>query len=327
MAVIEYQHGAWGVPTVVSYRELPFWPGAVGLHYAQSIFEGLKAFTHTDGELFVFRLSDHVQRFNTSARIMGMPLLDEHLHSDLLLRLLDADRASCPKQAGSFLYIRPFMIATEDAVSVKPSTSYRYIAFLSPSGPYYVEGLKGITLLLTKRFKRVAIGGIGKAKTAANYGSLMPALAFARSLEAQQVLFTDTTNTFIEEAGVMNHYHVTEQEIIIPAFTDSILESITARSILELGNIAGHAVIQKPILVEEFIRDLRSKKITEAGGIGTAAIVAPVTHYVLDDGEKISVGSGMVGPVTTALYETIRGIQEGIQPAPSGWLTKVPRSL
>jgi branched-chain amino acid aminotransferase len=220
------------------------------------------------------------------------------------------------------------MIGTQDSLGVKPSNRYLFCVFLSPSGPYYPAGFtQPIKLLISRRFHRAAPGGTGALKTGGNYAASLMAGVVAHQRGASQVLFLDTTDTFIEEAGAMNHFHVTRGgRLVIPTFTDSILRSITSESVLALGKEAlGVEVVQERIKLTDFLEGLRVGDITEAGGFGTAAVVSPVGAYVFEDGREAPVGTGAVGPHTRQVYEVVSGIQYGRRPAPQGWLFKAPR--
>lgn len=330
MFLMDYVDGAWRDPRIVPYGPFSIDPGAVVLHYSQEIFEGAKAFRHADGEIQAFRIDKNAERLNRSAPGICMPTIPVEDQVQAVLALLDVDRLWFPEQEGASLYIRPFMIGTQDSLGVKPSSRYLFCVFLSPSGPYYPAGFtKPVKLLVTRRFHRAAPGGTGALKTGGNYAASLMAGEVAHSLGASQVLYLDTTDTFIEEAGAMNHFHVTRDgRLVIPTFTDSILRSITSESVLALGKAAlGVEVVQERIRLADFLEGVRSGAITEAGGLGTAAVVSPVGAYVFDDRSEIKVGDGEVGPVTRRVYEAISGIQYGQRPAPAGWLFKAARYL
>jgi branched-chain amino acid aminotransferase len=330
MFLMDYVDGAWRDPRIVPYGPFSIDPGAVVLHYSQEIFEGAKAFRHADGEIQAFRIDKNGERLNRSAPGVCMPTIPVEDQVQAILALLDVDRLWFPEQEGASLYVRPFMIGTQDSLGVKPSSRYLFCVFLSPSGPYYPAGFtKPVKLLVTKRFHRAAPGGTGALKTGGNYAASLMAGEVAHSLGASQVLYLDTTDTFIEEAGAMNHFHVTRDgRLVIPTFTDTILRSITSESVLALGKAAlGVEVVQERVRLADFLEGVRSGAITEAGGFGTAAVVSPVGAYVFDDRSEIQVGDGGVGPVTRRVYEAITGIQYGQRPAPAGWLFKAPRYL
>lgn len=330
MFLMDWVDGAWRDPRIVPYGPFAIDPGAVVLHYGQEIFEGAKAFRHADGEIYAYRIDQNAERLNRSAPGVCMPTIPVADQVEAVLALLDVERLWFPEQEGASLYVRPFMIGTQDSLGVKPSNRYLFCVFLSPSGPYYPAGFtKPVKLLVTRRFHRAAPGGTGALKTGGNYAASLRAGEVAHELGASQVLYLDTTDTFIEEAGAMNHYHVTRDgRLVIPSFTDSILRSITSESVIALGKAAlGVEVVQERVRLADFLEGVRSGAITEAGGLGTAAVVSPVGAYVFDDGTELPVSGGQIGPVTRKVFEVVTGMQYGQRPAPAGWLLKAPRHL
>lgn len=328
MFLMDWVDGAWRDPRIVPYGPFSIDPGAVVLHYSQEIFEGAKAFKHADGEIYAYRIDRNAERLNRSARGLCMPAIPPEDQVQAILALLDVERLWFPEQDGASLYVRPFMIGTQDLLGVKPSNRYLFCIFLSPSGPYYPAGFtEPIKLLVTKRFHRAAPGGTGAAKTGGNYAASLLAGEVAHELGASQVLYLDTTDTFIEEAGSMNHYHVTRDgKLVIPTFTDSILRSITSESVMALGKPAlGVEPVQERIPLDEFLDGLRSGAIVEAGGFGTAAVVSPVGGYVFEDRTEIKVGDGGIGEHTRRIFDVVSGIQRGQRRAPDGWLFQAPR--
>lgn len=328
MFLMDYAGGAWRDPRIVPYGPFSLPPGAVVLHYSQEIFEGAKAFRHADGEIYAFRIDQNGERLNRSAPGVCMPTIPVADQVQAILALVDVERLWFPEQAGASLYVRPFMIGTQDSLGVKPSDRYLFCVFLSPSGPYYPAGFtRPVKLLVTKRFHRAAPGGTGALKTGGNYAASLMAGEVAHRLGASQVLYLDTSDTYLEEAGAMNHFHVTRDgRLVIPTFTDTILRSVTSESVLALGKAAlGVEVVQERIKLTDFLAGVRSGAITEAGGFGTAAVVSPVGAYVFDDGTELQVGDGGIGPVTRRVYQAITGIQHGLRPGPEGWLFKAPR--
>jgi branched-chain amino acid aminotransferase len=323
MFLMDYEDGRWIEPRIVPYGPLSLAPGAVVLHYAQEIFEGAKAFLHDDGEIHAFRIDRNAARLNRSGAGVLIPPIPEADQVEAILSLLDVDRLWAPHQEGASLYIRPFVFGTQDSLGVKPSSRYTFCVFLSPSGPYYPAGFREpVKLLVTRRFHRAAPGGTGAFKTGGNYAASLLAGQVAHEHGASQVLFLDVTDRYIEEAGAMNHFHVTARgELLIPTFTETILRSITSESVLELGeHHLGVRVRQDRIPVEQFLDDVRSGAVTEAGGFGTAAVVSAVGSYVFDDATELRVGDGQIGPHTRKVYEVLSGIQRGKRAAPDGWL-------
>ncbi|PCJ17351.1 MAG: branched chain amino acid aminotransferase [Candidatus Cloacimonadota bacterium] len=324
MFLMDYDGESWQNARIVPYGNLSIAPGAVVLHYGQEIFEGCKSFKHDDGEIYGFRWDENAKRLNESAKIMIMPEIDVDIQLQAMHALMDLERLWFPEQKGASMYLRPFMFGTSDSLGVKPSKTYTYCIFLSPSGPYYKAGFSDpIRLLITSRFHRAVSGGSGAAKTGGNYGCSMRSIEFAHKFEASQVLYLDSNNMFLEEAGAMNHFHVTKNnEVIIPHFTDTILKSITSCSMLDL-NLDGITVRQEFIGFKHFINGIENGDIVECGGFGTAAGVSPVGSYILESGKEYIVGNGKIGPVTQKLYDTLTGIQTGTIKAPEGWIQKV----
>ena len=329
MFIMDYEEGEWKDARIVPYGNIKIAPGAISLHYGQAIFEGAKAFQHEDGEIYTFRIDKNAKRMNKSADILCIPSISEDIQIESVHALIDIDRLWFPQQKGASLYIRPFIFATQDSLGVHPSSSYKFMVILSPSGPYYPAGFtKPIKLLITEKFHRAAPGGTGSSKAAGNYAASLKAGEFAKKFGASQVLYLDTTNTYIEEAGAMNHFHITKDgEVVIPEFVDSVLRSITSESIMELSDRLGIKVVQKRVKIEEFIEDVKNGNIMEAGGIGTAAVISPVGEYVFEDGSSITVGNGGIGEITKKIYDYYTGIQTGSIESPKGWLRKVERKF
>lgn len=326
MFVMDYSDGQWQNQRIIPYA--PFddiAPGSIALHYGQTVFEGAKAFQHPDGELYMFRYDMNIERFNQSAEIICMPTVPADMHMEAIQRLLDVERAWCPTKPESSIYIRPFMFATEDTLGVRPSTKYRFCLMLSPSGPYYAGGFnEAVTLLVTKQYHRAVNGGTGEAKCGGNYAAGMLATKAAEEKGCSQVLYLDATNSTIEEAGSMNHYHVLKDgTFIIPKFTGTILRSITSRSVLELAQAGKINARQEVVNLDDFVTSIKNGEIIEAGGFGTAAVISPVARYLFDDGSEVMVGDGKPGAHSARLYQMYSDIQTGKIEAPNGWLQKV----
>ncbi len=327
MFLMDYRDGEWVDPRIVPYAPFEIAPGAMSLHYGQSIFEGAKAFMHDDGEIYTFRIDQNAKRLNRSAEIVCIPELPEALVEQGVHALIDVERLWFPMQEGACLYIRPFVFATEDRLSVSPSLEYTFCVMLSPSGAYYSDGFdSAIRLLITERFHRAVTGGTGASKAAGNYAASLRAGKAAAEYGAAQVLYLDSTNTQIEEVGAMNHFHVLKDgTVIIPKFTDTILKSITSQSILELSEQLGCEVRQETVMLDQFIADIESGEIIEAGGLGTAAVVSPVGSYIFEDHRVVTVGDGGVGEHTRRIYKVLTDIQKGHREGPDGWVKRVER--
>ena len=326
MFMMDYYDGEWRDPRIVPYGPFEMAPGAMALHYGQCIFEGAKAFMHEDGEIYTFRLNKNAERMNRSADIVCIPNIDEAMQLQAINALIDVDRLWFPMQEGACLYIRPFIFATEDRLSVSPANRYTFCVVMSPSGAYYGESLNAIRLLISKEFHRAVSGGTGASKAAGNYAASLRAGKAAAAHGASQVLYLDSTNEYIEEAGAMNHFHILKDgTVIIPEFTDTILKSITSQSIIELAPLLGCDVRQEQVKLDDFIAGVESGEIIEAGGFGTAAVVSPVGSYIFEDGRVVTVGDGKVGEHVSRIYKVFTEIQKGHRPGPQGWVCKVPR--
>ena len=330
--LMDYVNGHWSNSRIVPYQSLELAPGAMALHYGQSVFEGAKAFLHYDGEIYTFRIDKNCERLNQSAKILSMPQVPIEMQQAGINALLDVERNWMPKQENASMYIRPFMFATDDDLSVRASDSYTYAVMLSPSGSYYPNGMnKSIKLLISKTYHRAVTGGTGAAKAAGNYAASLRAQKQAIEYGADQVLYLDANNQYIEEVGAMNHFHITHcGKLVIPEFTDTILQSITSQSILalspQLESLFGITAVQEKIPCEQFIADIRVGKIVEAGGFGTAALATSVGSYVLESKHTVQVADGNIGPLTAKLYDFYTAMQNGKIAAPDNWFVKVERN-
>jgi len=327
MFLMDCEDGVWKDARIVPYGALEVMPGAVALHYGQSIFEGAKAFRHDDGEIYAFRIEENAIRMNNSANALCMAEMPVEMQVEAAMKLLDIERDWCPDLPESSLYIRPFMFGTEDALGMEPSKSYTYCIMLSPSGPYYAGGFKSaVRLLITERYHRAVEGGTGSAKCCGNYGQAFRAAEFSKTFGAKQVLYLDASNTYIEEVGAMNHFHIMKDgTVVIPEFTDSILQSITSMSAIDFLPSLGFKVRQERVRIDQFIEQVKNAEIIEAGGFGTAAVITPVSEYIFENGDVITVGNGGIGENTRKIYDAYTAIQRGDAEDKLGWLTKVPR--
>lgn len=327
MFVMEYEDNSWKNPRIIPYSPFSLSPGAICLHYGQTIFEGVKAFKHDDGEIRLFRFDKNAERLNHSASELLMPHVPTDIQLEGAMRLIDVEREWCPNEPESSLYIRPFMFGTQDSLGVKVSSSYIFCIMLSPCGPYYPGGFsQALRLLITNKFHRAVSGGTGTAKCGGNYAASLKPADYATKMGAGQVLYLDASNKYIEEVGTMNHYHVLKDgTFIIPEFNDSILKSITSQSVLELSRMGKVNARTEVVPLDDFIEGIKSGEIIEAGGFGTAAVVSPVGSYIFDDGSVLTVGSGEIGEHSKRLYTIYSDMQTGKAAAPEGWLSTVPR--
>ncbi len=316
----------WHSPRVEPYGPIALDPSAMVLHYAQEIFEGLKAYRQPDGTIASFRPDANARRLNSSARRLAMPELPEEDFLGSLRALLDADHEWVPAAGGEdSLYLRPFMFATDPALGVRPSHTYTYIVIASPAGAYFPGGLKPVSVWLSSEYVRAAPGGIGDAKTGGNYAASLLAQAQAAEHGCEQVVWLDAIERrFIEEMGGMNLFFVfgsgADARLVTPELSGSLLPGVTRDSLLTLSVDAGIAVEERKVSVEELRKGVASGDITEVFACGTAAVITPVGR-VAGDSDDYTVGDGNPGQVTTALRDTLTGIQRGTFADTHGWMT------
>ncbi len=274
MFVMDYIDGQWQKPEIVPYQSMSFQPNLAVFHYGQSIFEGLKAYKYKDGGIYMFRPDQHIKRFNISADRLCMPRVDEDVFMDGLKQLISLDRDWVSDKEGNSLYIRPFMMATDEYLGVTPSKTYKFIIFTSPASVYYADPVK---LKVETEYVRASEGGIGYAKSGGNYAaSLLPA---KKAIEEgyNQVLWTDSkSHEYIEEAGTMNIMFQIGDEIVTPSLSTSILSGITRRSVIELAKHWGIEINERKVSVKEIIEAIKTNQLVAAFGTGTAVTIHEV---------------------------------------------------
>ncbi|MEX1001322.1 MAG: branched-chain amino acid aminotransferase [Crocinitomicaceae bacterium] len=321
MFEMDFADGKWQTPTIVPFKNLELHPATSALHYGQAIFEGLKAQKGKNGEVLIFRPDMNIKRFNESAKRMCMEEVPEELFMEGLKQLIELDKNWVPSNEGQSLYIRPFMIATDDYVGIKPSDRYKFIIITSPVGSYYADPVK---VKIETYYTRAAEGGVGRAKAAGNYAaSLYPAKLAAKE-GFRQLIWTDAkTHSFIEEAGTMNVVFVINDTIITPdEKKDTILKGITKRSVLDIAKDWGYRVEERQVSVKEVIDALNDGTLQDAFGAGTAATIAPISHigyegttYELPDIE----GRAFSNKVKTYINDYKKGLLEDKY----GWLVRI----
>jgi branched-chain amino acid aminotransferase len=275
MFSMDYENGAWGNGKVMPFQNIPMHPAMSAIHYGQSIFEGLKAYKCKSGKINIFRPELNAMRFAESAKRMCMPEVPESIFLEAIRTLIDLDRNWVPEVDGYSLYIRPFMFATDHLIGIKPSDSYKFMILTSPVGVYYSDSVK---VKIEESYTRAAIGGVGRAKAAGNYGaSLLPAKQC--QLEGfHQLVWTDAIeHKYIEESGTMNIIFQIGGKLISPSENeDTILRGITKRTLIELAKEWGVEVEERRVSVEEIITAVRTGKLEDAFGAGTAATIAQI---------------------------------------------------
>lgn len=324
MFLMEYgQERGWQNARIVPYGPLTLDPAAMALHYGQEIFEGLKAYRGPGGAVCLFRPLMNFERMNRSAARLCMPEIPPDDQLQAVSALLRADRDWIPSSRGTSLYIRPFMIATEAGLGVRPAAEYLYLIITGPVGNYYSRGFEPVRILVEQRYVRAARGGVGEAKAAGNYAASLMAARDAKEKGFDQVLWLDAGRQgCIEEVGTMNIFFVLGGEIVTPPLSGSILPGVTRDSVLRILRDQGLKVSERAITIDEVRSSAGDGSLREAFGTGTAAVISPV-GMLSYRGEEIPINGGQVGNVSQKLLDEILGMQYGEIPDRYSWVHKV----
>ena len=325
MVSIEWtEDKGWHDAQVRPYGPISLDPATNVFHYGQAIFEGLKAYRHADGSISTFRPEQNAKRMQHSAHRLAMPELPEELFIESLRQLVSIDKAWVPEAGGeAALYLRPFMIGTEETLGVKPSHSYTFYVIASPAGAYFSGGVKPVSVWVSKEYVRAAPGGTGDAKFAGNYAGSLLAQAEAQEKGCDQVVWLDAIERkYIEEMGGMNLMFVEgsgdDATLVTPALSGSLLAGITRKSLLQVAEDAGLGTEERKITVEQWREGVENGTITETLACGTAAVLTPVGRVRSADGE-FTINNNEPGPITMSLRERLRGIQNGSVEDTHGW--------
>lgn len=324
MVTIEWTEGqGWHDATIGPRQPIPLDPAASVLHYAQEIFEGLKAYKHADGTVALFRPEANAKRFNESAKRLAMPELPEATFIAAIKQIVAADRDWIPGAEGSSLYLRPFMFASEAFLGVRPAKQYKFIVIASPAGYYFKSGAPAVSIWVST-YTRAAPGGTGAAKCGGNYAASLVPQAEAIERGHDQVVFLDAAeHKWIEELGGMNLYFAFDDgTLITPPLTGTILPGITRDSLLQLAREEGLTVKEERYSIDQWREDAASGRLVEAFACGTAAVVTPVGKVASHEGE-FTIGSGGPGQLTQKLKNRLVSIQRGEAPDPHGWVMKL----
>ncbi|PKW25934.1 branched-chain amino acid aminotransferase [Phycicoccus duodecadis] len=317
----------WHDGRIHPYGPITIMPSAAVLHYAQEIFEGLKAYRHEDGSVWSFRPEANAERMQRSARRLALPELptDDFLAS--LKALVEVDQAWVPAYGTgeTSLYLRPFMYASEAFLGVRPAAEVTYSVIASPAGAYFSGGLKPVTLWISQHFARAGAGGTGAAKTGGNYASSLAGQLEGIEHGCDQAVFLDSaTQTYIEELGGMNLFLVTDDHrLVTPELTGTILEGVTRSSILELAKDLGLEPEERRVPIEEWQEGVRDGSIREIFACGTAAVVTPVGELRWEGGSAPSTAGDEGGEVTRAIRTALLDVQYGRAEDTHGWLTRL----
>jgi branched-chain amino acid aminotransferase len=324
MFVMDFKAGnGWHDPRIIPYGNFQIDPAAMGIHYAQEIFEGLKAYMGQNDEIFLFRPEENIRRFNTSASRVCMPAVDEKIFMEGMKKLILMDKDWIPKNKGTSLYIRPAMFAVEPHLGVRPAKEYIFFIIMSPVGAYYKEGLNPVKIYVEDKYVRAAVGGLGEAKTGGNYAASLLASEEAKAKGFTQVLWLDAARReYIDEVGTMNIFFVIDDEVVTAPLHGSVLRGITRDSVIRLAKDWGLKVSEREISINEIIDAAKNGRLMEAFGTGTAAVISPVGQITYKDEDYIVAG-GKMGEISQRLYDELIAIQYGYKADPHGWRVKI----
>ena len=324
MFVMNYTEGkGWHDARIVPFQNISLSPAAMVYHYGQEMFEGLKAYKGDDGEVYLFRPEMNAKRANASNDRLCIPHIPEEDFVQAIRTVVDVDRDWVPTDPGTSLYIRPFVIATDEFLGVAPSKTYLFIVILSPSGAYYPSGLAPVGIWIEDEYVRAVKGGMGFAKTGGNYAASLIAQVKAHDSGFSQVLWLDgVERKYIEEVGAMNIFFKINGKVVTPMINGSILPGITRNSVINVCKHWGYEVEERKISVDELVAAAKDGSLEEVFGTGTAAVVSPVGKLRYKD-DVMTIGGGEIGELTQKLYDEITGIQWGKRPDPFGWRMKV----
>ena len=325
MFIMDYDAGmGWHDARIVPYQNLSLDPACMVFHYAQEMFEGLKAYRTPDGSIQLFRPQKNIERMNNTNKRLCIPQLNPDDVLDALRAVVDVENDWVPVKEGTSLYIRPFIIATDVQLGVHPSKSYKFIIIMSPVGAYYAEGIKPVKIFVETEYVRAVKGGTGFAKVGGNYACSLIGQEKAERLGYSQVLWLDgIEHKYIDEVGAMNVFFVIDGKVITPALDEgNILPGVTRASCIEILRKLGYTVEERKLSLAEVIEAYKAGKLDEAFGTGTAAVVSPMGALDTEK-EKMVINNGEIGKVAQTLYDTLTGIQWGRLPDDFGWTVKV----
>lgn len=316
-----YDHGEWQRFDLLPYGPLQLDPCSKVLHYGQEIFEGMKVFRHPDDRICMFRPEMNARRFNLSARRMAMPEIPEDQFLEACEVISAYSKHLVPKRLGESLYLRPFMIATEVGMGIKPSKQFLFMVVASPSGSYFAGN--AVKVYIEREEIRCAPGGIGFAKTGGNYAASLNSYAKTIQLGCDQTMWLDSVeHKYIEEMSGMNFFAVIDGKLITPALTDTILDGITRRSIMDIARAEKIEVEERRVSIDEVLSAAREGRCTEAFVCGTAAVIAPIESF-MDKDLTVTKVKDSQGKISMQLREKLVAIQAGRTDAPEGWIYPV----
>ena len=322
--LMDYKKGeGWKNPRIEPYKPFALDPAALVLHYGQEVFEGLKAYRWANGDIYLFRPRMNYERMNRSAKRLCLPEMDVDLAIEATRQLVRLEKDWVPSAPGASLYIRPNMIATEPALGVQVAKEVLFYIMVGPVGAYYPQGFNPVDIYLEEKYIRAARGGLGEAKTLANYAASLLAQEEAHEKGFTQVLWLDAIERkYLEEVGTSNIFLYLGDEVVTPPLGGTILPGITRNSVLHICRNWEMKVSERLVSLDEVLSGLESGRVKEIFAAGTAAVISPVGK-VAYKGKNYVINQGKVGPLAQKLYDTIMGIQYGKIKDPYGWMIKV----
>ena len=313
----------WHDGRIVPYGPLSLEPCAMVFHYAQEVFEGMKAYRTPDGGVQLFRPYENARRFQNSCERLCIPTIDEEVFVEAVKQLVKVEADWVPNEPGTSLYIRPFVIATDPSLGVHASHTYLFAVILCPVGAYYAEGINPVRIYVEDEDVRAVRGGTGFTKCGGNYAASIRAGERAEEKGYAQVLWLDgVERKYIEEVGSMNVMFQIDGTVITPKLTGSVLPGVTRKSCVDLIKSWGIPVEERLLSAQELFDAAQAGKLDEAWGTGTAAVVSPIGEMTWED-KSVEVCGGKIGKLTQKLYDTLTGIQWGRLPDEHGWTVKV----
>lgn len=314
----------WHDARIVPYGPLSLDPSAMVFHYAQELFEGLKAYRTSDGTIQLFRPQKNIERMNNTCDRLCVPRIDPEDALQAIKAVVEVDKDWVPYDVGTSLYIRPFIFATDPQLGVHPSHTYIFCIILSPVGSYYAAGINPVKIMVEREYVRCVKGGTGIAKAGGNYAASLIGQKKAEEMGYAQVLWLDGVHRkYIDEVGAMNVFFVIDGTVVTPDLTDgNILPGVTRASSVELLKKWGIPVEERKLSIDEVIEAHDSGKLDEAFGTGTAAVISPVGE-LFDNGKKYIINNGEIGPIAKKLYDAITGLQWGTKEDDIGWIVKL----
>ncbi len=320
MLMAYYENGEWKQPEIVPFANLSLSPATTFMHYGQAIFEGVKAYKDPEGNPIIFRPLDNLKRMNISAERMAMPAVPEEIFMGGMRQLVDLDRDWVPSGEGTSLYIRPFMVAVDEFIGVKPAEKFLFMIITSPAGPYYS---KPVSIYVHDRYVRAFPGGIGYTKAAGNYGASMYPMFQVRKMGYDQILWTDGfEHKYVQEIGTMNVFFVIGDKVITPNVSETILAGITRDSTITLLREKGWTVEERPLSIEEIEAAHKDGKLREAFGTGTAASVAPIAKLTYRE-DEMTLPPQEQWEVANWLRDELAAIRYGRKQDTHDWIFRV----